>query len=86
LSDFDKQKATWEKTKSKGKPRYIILTTVLYIVIGLVVAAIGAVVNKYHFDRSQILAYSVVYLIVFCLFGIYAGFSGWKRKSRRFDE
>lgn len=82
----EEQKENCIKAKSRGKQRYVILRIGVFVFIGLIGVIVGMLFNKHHLDTLEIVVYSAIVLIIFGLFGLYAGLAGWKRMSQTFEN
>lgn len=76
---------TWEKTRSKGKKRYIIIYTILLIICGIVYS-----ISNYYFgiykDLSEFFGATIIYIFSFFVLGLILGPISWKIRETRYKK
>jgi hypothetical protein len=88
VSSFDKEKARWNKIKSKGKKRYVLKTLLIFDVLIMFMTIFYLfVIDRTELANipSDIFGYLLA-IIILSPVGVWVGKNSWNANMRRFEK
>ena len=82
----DKWIRYWEKTRSKGKKRYITIQAIQFAIAGIIYSTFHYLFSRNYDNFIDFILVTIIYIFGFFIAGLISGFILWKYFEKKYTK